>query len=191
MLPLRTVLSNVALFQAGWLCCVVGAARGAPWTGAALALAVVSWHLLRSPDRAAELRLIITLAGIGLLLDSALAAGGLLEYRSAVPLAQLAPVWIVALWACFATTLNVSLRWIRDRRALLAVFGAVGGPLAYLGGAGLGAVSIERPLAALAALSIGWAVIMLLAGPLSRRFDGWQPGPRSAPRLFADQVRDV
>jgi hypothetical protein len=35
-----------------------------------------------------------------------------------------APVWIVAMWALFATTLNVSMSWLKGRPWLAAAFGA-------------------------------------------------------------------
>jgi len=40
-----------------------------------------------------------------------------------------------------ATTLNVSMAWLRGRYALAAIFGAFGGPLAYYSGAKLGAMT--------------------------------------------------
>jgi hypothetical protein len=187
-MPFRTIIGNIVMFQVGWLACVMGGARGLAWAGAAVACVVVAWHLARSPRRGPEALLIAVLVGVGFAFDSLLAASGLVSYNSAVPWPQLAPVWIVALWACFATTLNVSLRWMRDRPSLIAVFGAVGGPLAYLGGAGIGAVTFGQPLAALAALSVGWSILMLAALPLARRLDGWNDAPARAPRLAAGQA---
>ena len=50
---------------------------------------------------------------IGAAFDSVLAATGLLVYSSGVLFAGTAPYWIVAMWALFATTLNVSMGWMR------------------------------------------------------------------------------
>ena len=49
---------------------------------------------------------------------------------------------MVALWAAFATTLNVSLRALRQRYLLSAVLAAVGAPLAYYAGARAGRTAV-------------------------------------------------
>ncbi|MGB5202220.1 MAG: DUF2878 domain-containing protein, partial [Sedimenticolaceae bacterium] len=88
--------------------------------------------------------------------------------------AALAPYWIVAMWMGFATTLNVSLGWLKGRYWLAALFGAVGGPLAYLAGAKLGGITLISSEAALTALALGWATIMPLLMYLAARLDGTQ-----------------
>ncbi|HPB74378.1 MAG TPA: DUF2878 domain-containing protein [Chromatiaceae bacterium] len=85
----------------------------------------------------------------------------------------LPPAWMLALWANFATTLNLSLAGLQTRPGLAAVLGLVGGPLAYWGGAGLGAMTFVAPLPALITLALGWALLTLLllalAATLARR----------------------
>ena len=87
--------------------------------------------------------------------------------------AALPPPWMVALWANFATTLNLSLAGLQSRPWLTALLGLVGGPLAYWGGAKLGAMTFVAPLPALIALALGWAVLtpllLALAATLARR----------------------
>jgi hypothetical protein len=165
------MLLNIAAFQAGWLACVLGAAHGLAWAGTLAAALIVAWHLWRAarPGREAALAAAALLLGAGW--DSALAATGWLAFAEA-PAAWLAPHWILAMWALFATTLNVSLRWLRDRRALAGLLGALAGPSAYAAGAGLGALRIEQPLAAGVALAAGWALILPALVALGRRYDG-------------------
>jgi hypothetical protein len=55
------------------------------------------------------------------------------------------------------------------------IFGAVGGPLAYLGAAKLGAVTLAGTSSYIA-LSIGWAIITPLLLNISTRFDGFKNG---------------
>jgi hypothetical protein len=75
----------------------------------------------------------------------------------------LCPVWLVALWAMFGTTLRGSLSALAGRYGLAAVLGAVAGPLSYLGGAKLGAVTLHPNRAvSIAALAVGWSVVMPL-----------------------------
>jgi hypothetical protein len=70
----------------------------------------------------------------------------------------LVPVWILALWVAFASTLNVSLAWMQGRYLLSVLFGAGGGPLAYFGAQNIGAVNLPDTMSYVA-LGVGWAVI--------------------------------
>jgi hypothetical protein len=159
------ILINLLLFQAAWFACVLGGAKGLPWAGPVVVAAVVLYHLRHAQDRHSELLLIAVAATVGALFDSLLVATGALSYPSGQWHPLLAPYWIVALWAAFATTLNVSMRWLEGRRLLGFLFGAVGGPLAYLSGSQLGGVTLEEPVLALAALSLGWGLLTpLLVG---------------------------
>ncbi|MGB7931118.1 MAG: DUF2878 domain-containing protein, partial [Gammaproteobacteria bacterium] len=88
--------------------------------------------------------------------------------------------WIVAMWVLFASTLNVSLRWLRGRWMLATLLGAVAGPLAYYAGAKLGGVVITEPLPAFTALAAGWAAFVPLLIRLSTRFDGMRAVPEPA-----------
>ena len=169
------LLINFAAFQIGWFACVLGAAHALPWAGAGIALAIVAWHLARARRPRAELALVLVAAGTGALWDSGLAALGWIRFASGVLVEGTAPYWIVAMWMLFATTLNVSLAWLKRRTALAVLFGALGGPLAYLGGAKLGAVTLVAQGPALAALALGWAVITPLLLEVARRFDGFTP----------------
>lgn len=162
------ILVNFVAFQLGWFACVLGAAHGLPWAGTGIALAIVAWHLTRAARPGAELVLVLIAAGIGALWDSGLSALGWIRYPSGVLIEGTAPYWIVAMWMLFATTLNVSLAWLRRNLPLAAVFGALGGPLAYLGGAKLGALSFGAQEAALVALALGWAALTPLLLRLAR-----------------------
>ena len=163
------VLVNFAGFQLGWFACVLGATHGLPWAGTGIALAIVAWHLARAPRPRAELALVLIAACVGALWDSGLSALGWIGYPNGVLIEGTAPYWIVAMWMLFATTLGVSLAWLGRNLALAAAFGALGGPLAYLGGAKLGALTFIAQDAALAALALGWAVLTPTLLRLARR----------------------
>lgn len=150
---------NFILFQVAWFACVLGGAHQIPWAGPAVVAVVAAYDVSRAPDPKVELSLLAIAAGIGLMFDSALAATGWLSYPSGQWHPLLAPYWMVALWVAFATTLNVSMNWLKGRRLLAFVFGAVGGPLAYLAGSKLGGVTFHDPVMALTALALGWAII--------------------------------
>jgi hypothetical protein len=166
------ILTNFLLFQLGWLACVLGGAHNLPWVGTGVAAVVVAWHLSQAVAPWRELALVLMVGLFGAVWDSLLVAGGLLVYPSGTLLPGTAPHWIVAMWLLFATTLNVSLRWLSGRPALAMVCGALAGPLAYYAGAQLGGVQIPHLVPAMATLALGWAVFMPVLSVLGQRFDG-------------------
>ncbi|MDH5534756.1 MAG: DUF2878 domain-containing protein [Betaproteobacteria bacterium] len=179
-----TVICNLLLFQAGWFACVIGAAQGQPWAGSLIALAIVGGHLARAACPRRELALVLLAALIGALWDSALAATGWIAFVSGQWVAGTAPHWMIALWMIFATTLNVSLAWLKDRLPVAALAGSIGGPLAYFGGAKLGALEFVAPVPALIALAVAWGLLTPLLLVLARRFDGY--GLRRMPAIHGE-----
>ena len=173
---MKTSLINFMLFQLGWFACVLSGAAGRPWLGAVLAIVIIGWHIWRAPRPEAELKLIGVALVIGAVWDSLLVWQGWLNYPSGMLLPYAAPYWIVIMWALFATTLNVSLRWLKGRWLYALAFGALGGPLAYFAGQRLGAVEFIDMRNALLALLVGWALFTPLLLALSRRYDGYPVG---------------
>jgi hypothetical protein len=181
-----TKLANFIAFQIGWFACALGGAHGWPWLGTAIALVIVSWHVVRAVRPGAEACLLLACAGIGAAFDSALVAAGWVSYPSGTLVRGTAPHWLVAMWPLFGTTLNVSLRWLRKSLPAAALLGAIGGPLAYWGGERLGGMTFVEPLAATAAMAVGWMVLTPVLVLLATRFDGYAPSapadPESPPR---------
>lgn len=167
------ILVNLLAFQVGWFACVLGAAHGMPALGAGVAVALSALHIARA-DRAREEAIVIaSAAALGLVGDSVIAASGLIRYENGQILAGTAPYWIIAMWMIFATTLNVSLRWLRGRWVLAAGLGAIAGPLAYFAGARLGAASFPAgPAGGLLAIAFEWIIAMPLLMLIAERHDG-------------------
>lgn len=168
----RDRLLNFVLYQAGWLACVAGAAHGFGEAGAIAALSLLMIHVLLSRDRAGELALAAAAALLGLAVDSLLAASGRLVFADA-PVAFLAPPWVLALWMQLGTTLRGCLAWLGGHPAKAALFGFLGGPLAFLGGERLGAATWGEPRWATAlALALAWGaatpVLFAIAARLGR-----------------------
>ena len=167
-------IGNFVGFQLGWFACVGGAARGMHELGAAIAALIVAVNVATAVRPVRELKLIGCALAIGIIWDSSLLASGTLTFTSGLLMPHIAPPWILALWALFASTLNVSLRWLRGRIVVAVVLGAVAGPLSYWAGVRMGAVEFTQPVVALVALALGWAVFTPLLMVLSARYDGMQ-----------------
>lgn len=169
----NALIANVALFQAGWLACVMAGAHGQVWAALIGIAAVLGWHLFRARQPQRELALMACVALIGAVYETLLAQTGWMRATSGEWVPGMAAYWLVCLWAVFATTLNVSLSWLRARLLVAAAFGAIGGPLAYYAGSRLGALELAAPGPALVSIAIGWAVLTPALLMLSRRLDGY------------------
>ncbi|MBX3374547.1 MAG: DUF2878 domain-containing protein [Phycisphaeraceae bacterium] len=177
---------NFVAFQITWFACVLSAGGGRPIVGVLVALGHLAVHFCMVPRRRPEFALVIPAMALGFIGDSVLAALSCIAFTGPARSGPggavgLTTVWMVMLWANFATTLRSSMRWLRGRPVLAAGFGAVGGPLAYWAGARLGAIDFPRGLPS-AALGVGvlWLGATPLLGAVERVTGRCRPagGPR-------------
>ncbi len=162
--PSRFALVTVAvLSQAGWFAAVLGAAHGWAMAGpaaAAVILPVSAW-LLGAPRRIFALSGLAVLVGVAV--EVALIAAGLVRYAEPGPFALLPPLWLVSLWALFALVIETALTSLDGRRIVQALLAAAGGPLAYLAGEKLQAMEFLEPRwLGLSILGCAWAVVLPL-----------------------------
>lgn len=170
----KTVVINFILMQAAWFACVLGAARAMPWIGVIATLFIVAWHLMRAQQAKPEIKLLCIALVIGACFDQIMNSTHLITYQSHGWSNNLVPAWILALWAGFVTALNVSLRWMHGKWLVAIIFGALGGPLAYMGASRLGAVSLNYFPQSHIALGLGWAILTPTLLHLANKFDGYK-----------------
>jgi hypothetical protein len=131
--PLHKLIANAVLFQIGWFACVLGGTG--PWL--LVPAAILCVHFFWISSWAAEGKLVVTVV--------------------------LVPLWLAALWAMLATTLNHCLAWTARRVWLASLLGAVSGPLSYFAGATLSDVRLPlEQLTTLAILVTVWAIVFPL-----------------------------
>lgn len=175
---------TLVAYEAVWFVSVIGAGRGLAWPALLAVALFAAWRLRVSTRRSVDVRLMAVAFVLGLLFDGVLVHSGLLIYAAAWP-AGIAPAWILALWLAFALTIVPLFGYLQGRPWLATVFGAVGGPLAYLGAArGWQAVHFMPPAwHALLWLALGWGITLPLLTTLARRWSRGTANPllRSAP----------
>ncbi len=148
---------NFVLFQISWLVCVLSGAADNNVPAVLMTAVFVLIHFRYFAWRYADFRLIIAGVFVGLLLDTAYSASGLMAY-SGQTLPPIAPWWILCLWINFMLTLNHSLSWLLERRWLAALISAIGSPLSYYAGQKLGALNWLQPDMLIVVSAITWAV---------------------------------
>jgi hypothetical protein len=168
---LKSRILNVLLHQAGWFACVLGAANDRPWTGTIIATAMVVIHLLLVTDRRQEWQLLLAAAILGTVLDTVQGWLGVVRFSSGYVVGWLCPLWVAVLWAQFASLLHISLGWLSRRYLFAGLLGLVGGPVAFFGGARLGAAVLHPDLrVALGALALEWAIALPVMLWLSEKY---------------------
>lgn len=167
-------LTNAILFYCGWLIVVANAAAGLPWVALSAGLCVTVYHLFSCRWRRRELFLIIGVTTAGFIIETGYIRYLILAYASPNPLSpELAPLWILTLYAMFATTINSSMEWLKPYLLAAALFGALGGMMSYAAGAYMGAVRfLVLKESALLVAAVVWALLL----PLIYLFNGWLEG---------------
>ena len=155
------ILVNIALYQIVWFVCIRYGN-----IGALISLPLLALHLFLSDRRKADLKTMGMLLVAGLFIDGTLNAVGFFAFASKVfPI----PFWLVVIWLGLATLVHHSLAWLKSRLLICALFGALGGPLAYWAGVRMGAAAFNwelwPSLLTLAAIWASfWPGVMYLAG---------------------------
>lgn len=166
---MKKILFNLALFQIGWLVCVLG---GNVWAIAYTlpALLLHAWLVAENP---AEWKMIGAAVVVGCLWDISMAKSGIITYADAGFIGI--PLWLICLWFLFATTFMHCLLWLSRYPLLAIALGAVFGPATYWAGASLSDAVLAAPLlVSLAVMALGWATLfpsgLIYAGKLNDEY---------------------
>ena len=164
------------VFQLGWFAAVLGGAHDHVITGSIAVALIIAFHIWHAdvPSREAILILFTTL--IGTTWDSALVILDVIRYPHGNFINGVAPLWIIAVWALFATAFNTSLTFLKQRYVFASLFGAIGAPLSFLAGMKLGALQFPDQNRALLVIAIGWATMMPPLMKLAQRYNGYSLG---------------
>lgn len=164
------------LFQLVWLGTILGVANGIPWLGAPILGVFLAAHRYLSPTAKADYLVAAIAMALGFLVETVYVRSGLLDYKFSSASLNVAPVWIIWLWANLALTMNNCLSWLHGRNALAIGAGIVAGPLTYLAGARLGAAELGFDIApAFVAFAASWAVLVPVLLFIAARARSWVP----------------
>ncbi|MBB5357157.1 uncharacterized membrane protein YjjB (DUF3815 family) [Rhodanobacter sp. ANJX3] len=170
-------------YQMVWFAAVIGAEHGLPWPGLVGMLIYASIQLSLTGHVKTHLSLMAAAIVMGCMVDGGLAYSGLAHYGAPWPSPSFAPLWIVSLWATFSLTFIISLAYLQKRLWVAVLFGAIGGPVAYMSAShGFHVVTFTDPSwRGLFFLGAGWAI----ATPILAWLSGRTPAaaPTSTARL--------
>lgn len=164
------IILNFISFQLLWWACVLASKYHLSFWVFVLVGVYTLAHLMWVESPKHGLPLVLS-ALIGILLDQLGYRWGWVSFPYSDPTSAYLPLWMMALWLAFATTINVSMRWMQGKPWLAAFLGALFGPLAYWGAASLGVVFLSHGLSSMLWISLEWAIAMPLLLWLRGRYN--------------------
>ena len=155
---------NAVLFNVAWLLCVLGGNQVALTT----AVLLVAFHIVFVSGVYQEMFFIAGVTALGYTIDSIIFANKILISPSEY---SLAPLWLLALWMCFSTTLNHCFRVLQKRLRLAALLGAIAGTSSYLAGVRLSEVEFGQSITLVGVtFAVIWAILFPLLMSMAGRF---------------------
>ena len=124
-------IANALGYQAVWLATMVSVYMGHFWYGFFTSMVFAGLTLCFGGKAKQDGRIVLIGLTLGVSVDTLFAAGGWIQYAMPWTAISIAPLWIIALWLSFSFTLNHSMAFLRGNYVVAAVFGLIGGPLAY------------------------------------------------------------
>ena len=148
------------VYQVVWFACAFSDVWQMPWLGPVAAIAYLYWV---SGDLPVVWRAAATMGLVGAICDTTLMHMGLISFDTSLWPSWLSPAWMIALWACFSVPIITGLGWLADKPWLAVILGGIGGPMAYAGGAKMGAMELGDPTMSLIAIGVAWGMVTPMA----------------------------
>lgn len=124
-------------------------------------VALLAGHIAFSQHKRQDSLFGLAIGLYGSLVDGLLLQSGIFEFSNQFH--WLIPYWLVTLWMAFGMMLRISLDYLQGRYWLAAVLGAISGPLSYLAGQRLGAVTFPQSMVmTVIVLAVIWAITVPL-----------------------------
>lgn len=124
-------IANALGYQAVWFATLISVSKGHFWFGFFTSLVFATLMLCFGGKAKQDSRIVLIGLVLGMAIDTLFASTGWIQYEQSWPGMNVAPLWIIALWLSFSFTLNHSMDFLRRNCGLAAIFGLLGGPLAY------------------------------------------------------------
>lgn len=159
----KSAVINYFGFSIVWICCASTPSLEMPLLAPITTLIFLFFHFsIIAYKRYQELQLIIFAIFLGAIVDSGFAIFNIVQYNGVInQFPNLAPIWVLCLWAGFASQVNYAMRYLRGKYLLIAFYGLLA-PLAYIAGEKINAVSIGTENINYAIIAITWSISFIL-----------------------------
>lgn len=146
-------------FKICWFACAMCSVWAKPYLGPLVTIIFILVHLFLVKFNKRDIKIILTAILMGFVIDSFFFQSNLIHYKGGYLVKyNIAPLWIVSMWAGFSITLLYTLIKIKNNYNLAMFLGLIGGPLSYQAGVQIGSITINSNFAYLI-LSITWGLV--------------------------------
>jgi predicted neutral ceramidase superfamily lipid hydrolase len=174
MFSKKVVFLNFFTFYIAWWAILISQWKSNPLVGWVIWGAVILVHFfVVSINKKKDLIEVILIAAAGLVLDTILGKAGILTFNNSYS-SVLPPLWLVAIWIIFATTISYTFVLIRNKPLAQVVTGGFFAPVSYITGAKFGLLSVYQPFWAYYAIhGACWLVFFPLCFIISKKVKGF------------------
>ena len=151
-------LLTILGFKIVWLSCVLGELYINSLFGFFAGIIFLLFFLINEKKILLAIKTILFFSLIGYFFDSLLSFFGFYKINAQINFLFL-PVWFLALWPCFCCLFINVLTFLKNKKLIATIIGAVIGPLGYYAGVSVGLASFSS-IIALYLMSFFWALMM-------------------------------
>ena len=170
ILPHSNIMINYVGFTIVWFSCVYSGANGDPLIALIPTFIFLFLHFLIVTDHLKEeIQLILIAIFFGIVVDSSFSLLGVVKYNGNIEaFPNLAPIWILCMWAGFTAQINHAMKFLIGRYFIIGFYGLLA-PLAYLAGEKINAAIVDQSIFSILIISISWSVSLILLFKISER----------------------
>ena len=164
------IMINYVGFTIVWFSCVYSGANGDPLIALIPTFIFLFLHFRIVTDHLKEeIQLILIAIFFGIVVDSSFSLLGVVKYNGNIEVfPNLAPIWILCMWAGFTAQINHAMKFLIGRYFIIGFYGLLA-PLAYLAGEKINAATVDQGIFSILIISISWSVSLILLFKISER----------------------
>ena len=160
----KKILFNIIGFYLCWFISFYGASINNFYLGPVSVIVFLFVHFSKVMYDRKEIIFILICLFSGFVVDSIFLNLGIIKYKGISPMSSnLAPIWVVSLWACFGATIYHSFRWAKRKYLTMFFLGAVSGPFIYFSAYNMRVLFFDDNfIEVLVVISIIWSIVIPL-----------------------------
>lgn len=172
---MNPILFNGICYTIGWMACVICGSYNQEALAFLLALffiiiQLINIYKIKPEDFKTDLYLMLISIPSGILFEILIAYTGIVKYHDHTSVFP--PVWIIVIYPLFALFMNHCLRFLKQNRVLPLIFGFIGAPPSYFGGASIGAaIILTSSYRFWIILGLFWSLYLFFLTEMSKKLD--------------------
>ena len=127
----NSIIINVIGFYICWWLTIYGAVSQFYYIGPLATIIFIIIHLKKVTNHMKEDIFLFISFFLGLFIESLLLNLDIIIHKGLLVQYNIAPLWAVSLWLCFATTLLHSFKWLSKRYIVSSFLGLLSAPMIY------------------------------------------------------------